>query len=139
MTANPRPVVLPRVLVVDDQDVLRRELIALLEEEGFVVVGEANNGLVAVAACAQLDIDVVLMDLRMPEMSGLDAAHAICREPSAPTVVLLSAYDDPALKATAAEAGAYAYLVKGCPADEILEVLQGAAAQKIRARSGAAS
>ncbi len=134
MAPNPEMAEQPRVLVVDDEDVLRRELIALLEEEGFVVVGEASNGLAAVNACTQIDIDVVLMDLRMPEMNGLDAARSICREPGAPAVVLLSAYDDPALKETAAEAGVYEYLVKGCPADDILEVLQLAAAHKIRAR-----
>jgi len=76
MTCESDPAGLPRVLVVDDEDVLRRELIALLEEEGFDVVGEAANGLAAVNACGQMEIDVVLMDLRMPEMNGLDAARA---------------------------------------------------------------
>lgn len=134
MSLNPEPTGSPRVLVVDDEHVLRCELVALLEEEGFLVVGEAANGLAAVRACGELEIDVVLMDLRMPEMNGLDAARIICREPNSPAVVLLSAYDDPALKETAAEAGVYEYLVKGCPADDILEVLQLAAAQKVRAR-----
>jgi two-component system, response regulator PdtaR len=129
MTCSSEPTELPRVLVVDDEAVLRRELTALLSEEGFTIVGEANDGLAAVAACANLQIDVVLMDLRMPEMNGLDATRVIRNSPRPPAVVLLSAYDDAALKESAADAGAFAYLVKGCPADEILASLELAAAQ----------
>jgi DNA-binding NarL/FixJ family response regulator len=67
----------PRLLVVDDHDMLRGALVELLLQAGFDVVGEAADGADAVALAKQLDPDVVLMDLRMPVLSGLDAAPLI--------------------------------------------------------------
>ena len=105
----------PRVLVVDDHAMLREALAELLDQAGFEVVGEAGDGADAVALAKQLDPDVVLMDLRMPVLSGLDAAPLIKEACPATQVVLLSAFESPALEQQAEEAGCFAYLVKGGP------------------------
>src|SRR5205814_921431 len=103
-----------RVLVVDDERALRSELVAMLEEEGVEVVGEAGDGQGGVELAMRLRPDVVLMDLRMPVMNGIDATRAIRQQDSPPEVVLLSAYDDPTLKESAATVGAFDYVIKGC-------------------------
>lgn len=107
-----------RVLMVEDDilvaDVIRHEL----KKVGMMVVGEAYDGLEAVRLTATLRPDVVLMDIRMPAMDGLEAAARIQAECPTP-VVLLTAYDDPTLVATASLAGVGAYLLKPPEAREI--------------------
>ncbi len=105
----------PRLLVVDDHDMLREALVELLDQAGFEVVGQGADGADAVALAKQLVPDVVLMDLRMPVLSGLDAAPLIKEACPATQVVLLSAFESPALEQQAEEAGCFAYLVKGGP------------------------
>jgi DNA-binding NarL/FixJ family response regulator len=105
----------PRVLVVDDHPMLREALVELLEQAGFEVAGEAVDGADAVALAKQLAPDVVLMDLRMPVMGGLDATRLIKDACPDIQVVMLSAFDSPALQQQAEEAGCFAYLVKGAP------------------------
>ena len=115
----------PRVLLVDDNHGFRHELRLLLGE----------NGQEAVELATRTDADVVLMDLRMPVMDGLQAARALRdRVPSLP-VIILSAYEDPALKSEADAANAYAYLVKGCSGGLVLDTIEQAWAS----RSGRAS
>ncbi|HXQ54702.1 MAG TPA: response regulator, partial [Actinomycetes bacterium] len=80
----------PRLLVVDDHDVLRQALAELLVQAGFDVVGEAGDGADAVAVAKRLHPDVVLLDLRMPVLSGLDAAPLIREACPDTQVVLLS-------------------------------------------------
>ncbi|HYN19136.1 MAG TPA: response regulator transcription factor [Actinomycetes bacterium] len=106
---------LPRVLVVEDHQMLREALVELLDQAGFDVVGEAGDGADAVALAKQLAPEVVLMDLRMPVMGGLDATRLIKDACPATQVVLLTAFESPALQRQAEEAGCFAYLVKGCP------------------------
>lgn len=103
-----------RVIVVDDDGRLRSELIAALEDEGIKIAGEAADGRGAIAMAAEVEADVLVMDLRMPGLNGIEAARQICLHSDPPEVVLLSAYDDPALRAAALEAGVFDYLVKGC-------------------------
>jgi len=103
----------PRLLVVDDHDVLREALVGLLEQAGFEVVGQACDGVDAVALARQLAPEVVVMDLRMPVLGGLDATRLIKDGLPATQVVLLSAFESPALEQQAEEAGCFAYLVKG--------------------------
>ena len=117
----------PRVLVVDDDLSLRSELVSMLEEEGFDIVGEASDGLPAVELAAALAPEVVLLDLRMPSMNGIEATRLIRQQSAPPAVVLLSAYDDATLKESAAEAGAFDFLVKGCRAEFVVGVVQRAA------------
>jgi two-component system, response regulator PdtaR len=118
----------PRVLVVDDHAMLREALAELLDQAGFEVVGEAGDGADAVALTGQLEPDVVLMDLRMPGLSGLDAAPLIKEVCPATQVVLLSAFESPALERQAEEAGCFAYLVKGGPPGDLRLVLDQAVA-----------
>jgi DNA-binding NarL/FixJ family response regulator len=121
---------LPRLLVVDDHDMLREALVELLVQAGFEVVGEAADGADAVALAKQLEPEVVLMDLRMPVLGGLDATRLIKDARPATQVVLLTAFDSPALQQQAEEAGCFAYLVKGGPPGTLRLVLHQAVAAR---------
>ncbi|HET6770980.1 MAG TPA: response regulator transcription factor [Actinomycetota bacterium] len=112
----------PRVLVVEDDREVREAIRELLEETNFEVVGEAADGSEGVDMARQRNPDVVLMDLRMPVMGGLEASRQIKQEMPMIQVVILTAYDDPALKEDALTSGVYAYLVKGCPPRMLGEV-----------------
>ncbi|MGH2664029.1 MAG: response regulator transcription factor [Actinomycetota bacterium] len=114
-----------RVLLVEDDDRLRATLRDLLTDTGFDVVGEARNGHEGVEMLDR-GPDVVLMDLRMPVMGGLEAARLIKEQDAFVQVVILTAYEDPALKEGAADGGVYAYLVKGCPPKMVGDVAQQA-------------
>jgi DNA-binding NarL/FixJ family response regulator len=113
----------PRVLLADDHTRLREALRDLLEETGFEVVGESGDGADAVAMARQLEPDIVVIDLRMPVLNGLDATQ----------VVVLSAFESPELERQAREAGAFAYLDKGTMARRVHRVLLGAAVQAVLA------
>jgi DNA-binding NarL/FixJ family response regulator len=123
-------VTLPRLLVVDDHDMLREALVELLVHAGFEVVGEAADGADAVALAKQLEPEVVLMDLRMPVLGGLDATRLIKDARPATQVVLLTAFESPALQQQAEEAGCFAYLVKGGPPGTLRLVLHQAVAAR---------
>jgi DNA-binding NarL/FixJ family response regulator len=123
---------LPRVLVVDDHAMLREALVELLVHAGFDVAGEAADGADAVALAKQLEPDVVLMDLRMPVLGGLDATRLIKEACPTTQVVLLTAFESPALERQAEEAGCFAYLVKGAPPGTIRLVLHQAVACRNR-------
>jgi DNA-binding NarL/FixJ family response regulator len=112
-----------RVLVVDDDRAVRTVLCDLLDEEGFDVVGAAVDGIEGVELALMLDPEVILLDVRMPRLGGIEAARQI--RPLKPDVrlVMLSAYDDPSLQREAKEAGASAFLFKGCKLAEIVEAL----------------
>jgi DNA-binding NarL/FixJ family response regulator len=121
----------PRVLLADDHTRLREALRDLLEETGFEVVGESGDG--AVAMARQLEPDIVVIDLRMPVLNGLDATRLIKDGRSATQVVVLSAFESPELERQAREAGAFAYLDKGTMARRVHRVLLGAAVQAVLA------
>jgi DNA-binding NarL/FixJ family response regulator len=116
----------PRVLLVDDNHGFRRELRLLLEDCGIEVVAEGENGQEAVDLATATEADVVLMDLRMPVMDGLQAARALRERVPALPVIILSAYEDPALRSEADAANAYAYLVKGCSGGLVLDTIEQA-------------
>jgi DNA-binding NarL/FixJ family response regulator len=81
------------VLIVDDHDAYRRSASALLEAEGFAVVGEAADGVSALEAAARLRPDVVLLDIRLPDIDGLQVAERLAAVPEPPSVVLISSRD----------------------------------------------
>jgi DNA-binding NarL/FixJ family response regulator len=116
-----------RLLVVDDHPVVRAGLVAMLgEEPGFDVVGEAADGSEAVARVAELDPDVVLMDLRMPVLDGAEATARI-RAGGGPPVLVLTTYDTDADIVRAVEAGATGYLLKDAPRPVLARAVRAAA------------
>jgi DNA-binding NarL/FixJ family response regulator len=125
MTDDAEPI---RVIVVDDHDLLRKGLRDLLTEHGLQVVGEAGDGDDAVRLVAHAAPDVVVMDLNMPRMSGLEATRRLAEvAPSTRVLVLTVAADDETV-AEAIEAGASGYLLKDATGDEIAAGVRAAAA-----------
>lgn len=108
-----------RILLVDDQVIIRQGLKALLElEPDLQVVGSADNGQTAIEQVEALQPDVVLIDIRMPEMDGVTATRIICQRAET-KVLVLSGYDDDRYLADALQAGARGYLLKDTPAEEL--------------------
>ena len=100
-----------RVLVVDDQEPFRSAMRAVVEEtEGFVVAGSAATGEEAIARSAELRPDLVLMDVNLPGIDGIEATRRLTAEPGGPEVVLLSTYDED--RFDLAGCGATAYVAK---------------------------
>lgn len=111
-----------RVLLVDDQRLMRDGMKTLLSlEPDLQVVGEAGNGLEGVQQAMALRPDVVLMDIRMPGMNGVDATREIRRSLSETRVLVLTTFDDDDLVMDALLEGAAGYLTKDLPAEEIAE------------------
>ena len=100
-----------RVLIAEDEALIRLDLKEMLEEEGYAVVGEAGDGEQAVALADELRPDLVILDVKMPKMDGIAAAERIAGERVAP-VVILTAFSQRDLVERARDAGAMAYLVK---------------------------
>ncbi|TAK74870.1 MAG: response regulator transcription factor [Dehalococcoidia bacterium] len=107
-----------RVLLVDDHALIRAGLASLLRAWQFEVVGEAADGAAAVEAVRQLHPDVVFMDIRMPDMNGLEATRAIKAEWPAVRVVILTVSDDEGDLFEAVKSGAEGYLLKDLAEDE---------------------
>ena len=121
-----RPV---RLLIVDDHPVVRDGLRGMFEgEEGFEVVAEATNGADAISKARAHDPDVVLMDLRMPEMDGVSAIRQMTDLGIAARVLVLTTFDTDSDVLPAIEAGATGYLLKDAPRDELLRAVRSAAA-----------
>jgi DNA-binding NarL/FixJ family response regulator len=113
-----------RVLLADDHRMLREGLRRSLTEEGLDIVGEAENGEEAIRLAAELRPDVVLMDVSMPELDGVEATRAIRQEPDAPQVIMLTMHADKEVLADAIRAGASGYLVKDCSTEEVAEAVR---------------
>jgi two-component system nitrate/nitrite response regulator NarL len=125
-----------RILVVDDHPLTRDALTSLLAQQGFDVVGEAGSGEDAVVLARELQPDLILLDLTMPGMSGVEALSLLRGEaPKAEVVVLTASEDEDSLLA-AIRAGAAGYLLKSEPPERIVEFLRGVA-QGEAALSGA--
>ncbi len=113
-----------RVLLADDHRMLREGLSRSLGEEGFDIVGEAENGEQAVRMAAELQPDVVLMDVSMPEMDGVEATRIIRGGDTATRVIMLTMHADKEVLADAIRAGASGYLVKDCSTEEVAEAVR---------------
>jgi DNA-binding NarL/FixJ family response regulator len=117
-----------RVMIVDDHPVVRDGLISMFAaEEGFEVVGEARNGVDAVRRAQGLKPDVILMDLRMPELDGVGAIRELVRLGSPCRVLVLTTYDNDTDVLPAIEAGATGFLLKDAPRSELLRGVEAAA------------
>jgi DNA-binding NarL/FixJ family response regulator len=113
-----------RVLVVDDQAQFRRAMIAVVEEtDGFEVVGQASSGEQALALAAALLPDLVLMDVNLPAIDGLESTRRLRSGGSPPVVLLLSTYDEEAGVQFVAESGAAAYVTKSAFGPDRLEAV----------------
>lgn len=117
-----------RVMVVDDHLVVREGLRLILESEpGFEVAGEASDGAAAVRLAARLEPDVILMDLRMPGMDGLEAIERIRRHRPGAAVVVLTTFDEEGPMARAIELGARGFLLKDSTREALLGAVRAAA------------
>jgi response regulator NasT len=117
-----------KVLIADDDPVIRMDLRGMLEEMGHQVVGEADNGESACYMARNLRPDLVILDIMMPKMNGLEAAAKISTERSAP-VLLLTAYSEAPMIEQATEAGVLAYLVKPFRRQELQPAIEIAIAR----------
>ncbi|WP_372346914.1 response regulator [Streptomyces sp. KL116D] len=116
------------LLIVDDHPVVRDGLRGMFESAtGFTVLGEAANGVEAVTRVAELDPDVVLMDLRMPGGGGVDAIKELTRRGARCRVLVLTTYDTDSDTLPAIEAGATGYLLKDAPREELFTAVRAAA------------
>ena len=120
-----------RVAVVDDQELVRSGFVVLLRASpGIEVVGEAGDGIEAVELARRTSPDVVLMDVRMPRMDGLEATRTILADPAAATtrVLVLTTFDDDELVLEALRAGASGFLLKDTRPTQLLEAIEVVAA-----------
>ncbi len=117
-----------RVLIVDDQDLVRHGLRMILELGGIEVVGEAPDGLRAVTAAAESQPDVVLMDLRMPGVDGVEATRRIVDAHPDVRVLVLTTFDVDAHVVDALRAGASGFLLKDVTAEALIDAVTAAAA-----------
>jgi DNA-binding NarL/FixJ family response regulator len=117
-----------RVLVADDQTLVRTGFRVILEAEGDIeVVAEADTGTEAIRQSALAKPDVILMDIRMPELDGLSATEEIRRHPDPPTIVVLTTFDQNEYVYRALRAGAAGFLLKDAPSSRLIAAVRAAA------------
>lgn len=120
-----------RILIADDHHVVRRGLRALLETaQGFSIVAEAADGQEAVQLTAEHEPDVVMLDISMPKMNGVEAARLIKRDHPRTRVVILTIHENEEYVNQAVQAGADGYLLKNADKDELWDAVRTVAAGK---------
>ncbi len=117
-----------RVIIADDESVIRADLREMLTNLNYLVVGEVGDGQSAVNLAREVKPDVVIMDIKMPDMDGIEAARILTREKVAP-VLLLTAYSQRELVDRAKEAGVVGYLVKPFREQEVVPAIEVALAR----------
>ncbi|RCW43116.1 response regulator receiver and ANTAR domain protein [Halopolyspora algeriensis] len=123
-----------RVLVAEDEALIRLDLVEMLREEGYEVVGEAGDGQEAIRLADELRPDLVILDIKMPKMDGIEAASSIVGERIAP-VVILTAFSQRDLVERARDAGAMAYLVKPFAKRDLVPAIELAASRFTEAQA----
>jgi DNA-binding NarL/FixJ family response regulator len=114
-----------RILLAEDQTLMRQGLKTILESEaGLRVVGEAEDGKAAVKLALQLRPDILLMDVQMPQMNGVEATAAICRAWPQARVIILTTFDRDDYVFEGVRAGAVGYLLKDLPAEKLIETIR---------------
>src|ERR1700749_3691388 len=117
-----------RVLLADDQTLVRTGFRVILETEGDIeVVAEADTGLAAIRRAQRARPDVILMDIRMPELDGLAATEQILRQADPPTIVVLSTFDQNEYIYPALRAGGAGFLLKDAPSSRLIAAVRAAA------------
>ena len=119
---TPEPGAKTRVIVAEDESLIRIDIVEMLRDHGFEVVGEAADGEKAVALAEELRPDIVVMDVKMPLLDGISAAEILTKRHIAP-VVLLTAFSQRELVERAAEAGALAYVVKPFTPNDLIPAI----------------
>jgi DNA-binding NarL/FixJ family response regulator len=119
----------PTIVIADDVVELLVVLREMIEAEGYSVVGAAANGTDAIMLINKHKPDLALLDYRLPGADGLAILQAIQLESPDTRAVMLTAYDETSLREDATRLGATAFLVKGCPASQILQALRNASEQ----------
>ena len=117
-----------RVLIAEDETIIRLDLRSLLEANGFEVCGEARDGVEAVELASSLQPDVVVLDVKMPNLDGIEAAKRILDERPMP-IVMLTAFGHEELVGRAIEAGVFAYLVKPFREQDVVPAIHTAQAR----------
>ena len=117
-----------RILIAEDETIIRLDLRELLERSGFEVVAEARDGEVAVELALAESPDLALLDVKMPKLDGIDAARRILEERPMP-IVMVTAYGEKELVARAVEAGVFGYLVKPFRETDLLPAIEMAQAR----------
>jgi DNA-binding NarL/FixJ family response regulator len=114
-----------RLLIVDDHEIFRRGLRALLEPSAeWQICGEAVDGMDAVEQCRSLKPDIVVLDVSMPRLNGLEAARLIIKEKPEPQIVIITQHDSPQIRSAALEAGARAFVTKSAVGSELVSALR---------------
>lgn len=114
-----------RILLADDHVILRHSLSCVLAAEADMeIVGEADNGHIAVEMVRKLTPDVVVMDISMPVMNGIEATRMICKEYPAVKIIGLSMHSSDKYVREMFRAGASGYLLKSCPLEELIEAIR---------------
>jgi DNA-binding NarL/FixJ family response regulator len=114
-----------RILVVDDHPIVRQGLKTLLEgRQGWEVIGEASDGMEAVEKATQLKPDVMVLDVTMPRMNGLEACRALRRSAPNLEILFVTQHDSPQMMREALDAGARGYVVKSNAARDLLEAVE---------------
>jgi two-component system response regulator DegU len=113
-----------RLMLVDDHKMLRQSLRRSLEDEGFYVVGEASDGGEAVRLVPAAKPEVILMDISMPDMDGIETTRRILQNAPEKRIVMLTMHADKDLIDAAIKAGAVGYLTKDCSIDEVAEAVR---------------
>lgn len=117
------PPLTTRVVIAEDEALIRLDLKEMLEEEGYTVVGEAGDGARAVELARELNPDLVILDVKMPVLDGISAAEKIAGESIAP-VLMLTAFSQRELVERARDAGAMAYLVKPFSKSDVVPAIE---------------
>jgi AmiR/NasT family two-component response regulator len=117
-----------RILIAEDETIIRLDLRGLLERAGYEVVGEARDGEEAVALAREHEPDLAVMDVKMPKLDGIDAARRMLEERPIP-IVMLTAFGQQELVARAVEAGVFAYLVKPFREQDVVPAIEAARAR----------
>lgn len=116
-----------RVLVADDHPMVREGLQSMLDAKGIQVVGAAATGREAIDLARQVRPSIVLMDVRMPDLDGLEATRLLHQEQPDLPVIIVTTYENPAYMAKALSAGAAGYILKGTSRDDLLQAVRAAA------------